>query len=320
VVGTHSALAGDLALPKLGLAVVDEQHRFGVIQRLEARGKSERPHLLALSATPIPRSLALALFGDLKMTRLLGRPSGRPSPPASTADAATAFASLRAAVARGERAFVIFPSIRAESAPALEREGRALVRRGGPLAGLKVAWLHGALPAAEREASFEAFRTGAASVLVATTLVEVGIDVSEATVMVVVGAERFGLATLHQLRGRVGRGERPGLVHLVVGGTPAEIPRDALERLRRLEEDEDGFRLAEADLALRGPGEICGLRQHGHGGLLPLAAGRDRGFLDAVIFAAEELAARGYDSAIDGYYGRLAAALGGAAFDPPDAL
>lgn len=331
LIGTHAALADGVALPRLGLAVVDEQHRFGVLQRLRARAKAERPHLLAMSATPIPRSLALALFGDLSVSRLPGRPSGRPSPTAEAADLATAFAALRAAVARGERGMLVFPTINGETAAAVEREGRAWAKKSGPLGGLRLAWLHGGLPPAERDAAFAAFRTGAADVLVATTIVEVGVDVPEATTMVVVGADRFGLATLHQLRGRVGRGERPGRVYLVPGCGPddpagnrrpsaSSKAADAAARLKLLASETDGLKLAEADLLLRGPGDFCGVRQHGHGGALPLGEGRDRGFVDAAAATARALLDRGYDPSRDPYYGRLATALGGARFEPPDAV
>jgi ATP-dependent DNA helicase RecG len=324
LIGTHAALADDVRLPRLGLAVVDEQHRFGVLQRLRARDKAERPHLLALSATPIPRSLALALFGDLACTRLAGRPSGRPPPTAVVSEAAPAFAALREAVRRGERAFVVYPTVAGEAAPAVEREGRKLVKPGGPLHGLAVAFLHGAQKAPERDAAFAAFRDGAAVVLVCTSIVEVGVDVPEASTMVVVGADRFGLASLHQLRGRVGRGAAPGVVHLVPGGGPAApSPKAAAEAARRLgllASETDGFRLAEADLYLRGPGDFCGVRQHGHGGALPLAEGRDRGFPEAAAAVAARLAADGYDPARDPYYPRLSSALGGVRFEPPDAL
>ncbi|HYC79029.1 MAG TPA: helicase-related protein [Planctomycetota bacterium] len=327
VVGTHAALSDAVLLPRLGLAVVDEQHRFGVLQRLKAREKGERPHLLALSATPIPRSLALALFGDLAVTRLAGRPAGRGTPTATTCDAASALLAVREAVARGERAYVVFPAVTSETAPALEREGRALTARRGALAGLRTATLHGGLPPAERAAALDAFRSGDVDVLLCTTIVEVGVDVPEATTLVVFGADRFGLATLHQLRGRVGRGERPGSIRLVPTPRPAAdsgassgAARDATARLALLQRESDGFRLAEADLFLRGPGEICGLRQHGHGGALPLREGRDRGFLEAASETAGALKARGYDPDADGYYARLARALGGVRFDPPDAV
>ncbi len=324
LIGTHAALAEDVAPPRLGLAVVDEQHRFGVLQRLRAREKAERPHLLALSATPIPRSLALALFGDLALTRLVGRPSGRTAPRAIVAPADAAFAALLAAVARGERAFVVYPTIKAESAPAVEREGRRLVRSGGALAGIRTVFLHGAQKSEERDLAFAAFRDGRADVLVCTSIVEVGVDVPEASTMVVVGADRFGLASLHQLRGRVGRGSAEGVVYLVLGGGPEEpspkAKADASARLILLERETDGLKLAEADLFLRGPGDFCGVRQHGHGGALPLAEGRDRGFLDAAADLAERMVADGYDPAVDPYYPRLSAALGGVRFEPPDAV
>src|SRR5262249_39737979 len=161
------------------------------------------------SATPIPRSLCLALFGELAITRLAGRPGGRVTPRTSVGSPEQAYGALRAAVVRGERALVVFPSIEGASAPGGEREGRALAGKAGRVAGLPVGFLHGDLPIARQAEILEAFRKGKTRVLVSTVIVEVGLDVPEATVIVVEGAERYGLATLHQLRGRVGRGARP---------------------------------------------------------------------------------------------------------------
>jgi ATP-dependent DNA helicase RecG len=322
LIGTHAALAADVRFPRLGLAVFDEQHRFGVLQRLAGRNKAEQPHLLALSATPIPRSLCLGLFGELAITRIEGRPAGRATPVTSISSRDVAYADLRAAVARGERAFVIFPSIASEEAPAIEREGRVLASVKGPLRGLACGVLHGALRGEEQAAAFTAFSSGAVQVLIATVIVEVGIDVPEATIMVVEGAERFGLATLHQLRGRVGRGAKAGRVHLV----PSDHAREGgdaaarAERLELLERETDGFKIAEADLELRGPGDWCGVRQHGFGGSLPLAAGRDAGFIDEVGATARELIARGYHGRHAEYFSALSAAIGGIRFEPKDAV
>jgi ATP-dependent DNA helicase RecG len=318
LVGTHAALAAAVGFPRLGLVVFDEQHRFGVMQRLAGRNKAKRPHLLALSATPIPRSLCLALFGELAITRLAGRPGRRPPPRTKVAAREEAYEAVRAAVARGERAFVVFPSIEGASSPGVEREGRALARPGGPLAGCRVGFLHGGLPVAAQIETLEAFRKGSVPILVCTVIVEVGLDVPEATVMLIEGAERFGLATLHQLRGRVGRGARPGETWLVpqAGPAPAE---GGLERLRLLESEHDGFKIAEADLLMRGPGDWCGVRQHGFGGPLPIAAGGDGRLVEAVLAAAREIVAAGYDPASPTYYAALGRSLG-ASFDPRDAV
>ncbi len=323
LVGTHVALGAEVAFQKLGLVVVDEQHRFGVLQRLAARGKAIRPHVLALSATPIPRSLALALFGDLPMTRIAARPHGRQTPKAIVSSLTVAYDALLAAVKQGNRAFVVFPTIASESTPSVEREGR--LRAKSVLNGVRVGYLHGKLPYEEQAAALDAFRRGETDVLVATSMIEVGVDIPQATVMVVEGADRFGLASLHQLRGRVGRGALPGTVHLIPTPRPkGQPPRGdtdpAIVRLKLLERENDGFRLAEADLLMRGPGDWCGVRQHGFGGSLPLAEGRDLGFLDAAEQVASILHAERYDEDHIGWYSGLAERLGGLRFEPKDAV
>jgi ATP-dependent DNA helicase RecG len=320
VVGTHAALAAAVAFPRLGLVVFDEQHRFGVMQRISGRNKAKRPHLLALSATPIPRSLCLALFGELAITRLAGRPGACPVPATRVCDAPTAYGALREAVARGERAFVVFPSIEGSTAPGVEREGRALVSPKGPLAGLEAGFLHGGMPVERQAEVLAAFRSGAVPILVSTVIVEVGLDVPEATVIVVEGADRFGLASLHQLRGRVGRGARPGHAYLVPSrGTPAAEGARSLERARLLERETDGFKIAEADLLLRGPGDWCGVRQHGFGGPLPIGAGADGKLVASVEVAAEAILGAGYDPSASTYFAALGRAMT-ARFDPKDAV
>jgi ATP-dependent DNA helicase RecG len=319
VVGTHAALAASVTFRRLGLVVFDEQHRFGVLQRLAGRNKAERPHVLSLSATPIPRSLCLALFGELEITRLAGRPAGTRTPRTRVTGAREGYDALRAAVGRGERGFVVFPSILGEASPGVEREGRGLAAAGGPLAGLPVGFLHGGMPVQEQVEVMDAFRTGSVAVLVSTVIVEVGVDVPEATVIVIEGAERFGLATLHQLRGRVGRGERPGLAFLVPSRQDPRADDPALERLRLLERELDGFRIAEADLALRGPGDWCGVRQHGFGGPLPVGARGDADLVEGVEAAARELSAGSYDPLASSYFAALGRALT-TSFDPKDAV
>jgi len=189
----------------------------------------------------------------------------------------------------------------------------------GALAGISVGYLHGALPVARQIEVLEAFRNGDIAVLVSTVIVEVGLDVPEATVMVIEGAERFGLATLHQLRGRVGRGERPGTAILVPSPSEWRRQEGALERLRLLERESDGFKIAEADLALRGPGEWCGVRQHGLGGPLPIGAHGDAALIEAIEIAAKSMVAGGYDPGSPTYYAELGRALAGG-FDPKDAV
>ena len=292
VIATHAALSSRLAFKDLGLVVIDEQQRFGVRQRLLARAKGSVPHVLAMSATPIPRSLCLALMGDLDRTVIPDRPRGRDPVVTHVDGGEAAFQAVRDAVERGERAFIVLPAINADEMPALSREGAALVGNKGPLRGIAHRFLHGQLPSEERDSAFAAFASGGVPLLLATVMVEVGIDVPEATVMVVLGAERFGLAGLHQLRGRVGRGERSGTCWLLPSGGATEAAR---ERLSVLERESDGFEIAEADLRLRGPGEILGVRQAGAGGRLLIGAGADRDLLDGAIAAARQLADDGVD-------------------------
>jgi ATP-dependent DNA helicase RecG len=223
------------------------------------------PHLLAMSATPIPRSLALARHGDLDASFLTERPSGRRPPAAllclTAAERAAAYDRVRDAVAAGERAFVVCPvreqAVRKGAVTAVGQHAR--LRR--ELAPARVGLLHGALDGRVKEAALRDFAAGATEVLVATTVVELGIDVPSATVIVIEDADRLGLATLHQLRGRVGRGDRPGICFLCPTAEGASGP--ALERLRLLTEIDDGFRLAEADLAGRGAGDLFGTQQAG---------------------------------------------------------
>ncbi|MFW5921454.1 MAG: ATP-dependent DNA helicase RecG, partial [Polyangiales bacterium] len=266
VVGTHALLSEHVRLRRLGLAIVDEQHRFGVAQRLQLVGKGGAgvPHLLVMTATPIPRSLALVVYGDLDASVLDELPPGR-TPPVTRAyeesQREEALRQLSRALDAGGRAFVVVPAVEpSEEAelPGIVEIHERLVRRFGAE---DVVVAHGQLPAAERQRAMQRFAAGESRVLVATTVIEVGIDVPEANVILVERAERFGLAQLHQLRGRVGRaGQRSAclLVHR------AET-QDAQERLRVLCESGDGFRIAEEDLRLRGPGEIFGQRQAGLG-------------------------------------------------------
>jgi len=292
VVGTHAVLDASLAFADLRLVVVDEQHRFGVEQRARARrrqtdekGSVPVPHLLALSATPIPRTLALALHGDLDASVLDERPAGRRAPATlvcAGADARqAAYARLADTLAAGQQAFVVCPvrerARRAGAVTAISHAG-ALSRR---LAPARVGLLHGELSSVEKDDVLRAFADGALDVLVATTVVELGIDVPNATLMIVEQAERFGLAQLHQLRGRVGRGAAPGLCLLCPSD---EAAAEGAARLATLAATDDGFAVAEADLAARGFGDLFGTRQAG-------AAGAGGGDLRET-FALVELARR----------------------------
>jgi ATP-dependent DNA helicase RecG len=270
-IGTHALLRDEIAFKKLGLVIVDEQHRLGVAQRLalvrkESGGERIRPHLLTLSATPIPRTLALALRGELKTSELGARPKGRPAV-VTEIRPRSSFASIleemRAVCARGERAFVIAPRIEeadeddgAESASAVEL-AEITAKAVRPF---KVGLIHGGLSADEKRNVMRAFRAGDTPVLVGTTVVEVGVDVPQATLIVIARAERFGLAQLHQLRGRVGRGDLAGRC-ILVHGEPLETLAEA--RLKTLVKLERGVDVAKADLALRGAGDLGGTRQSG---------------------------------------------------------
>ncbi|OGQ23917.1 MAG: hypothetical protein A2138_10920 [Deltaproteobacteria bacterium RBG_16_71_12] len=267
VVGTHALLSSDVAFARLGLCVIDEQHRFGVVQRTVLRGKGPVvdgvqlvPHLLVMTATPIPRSLALTVYGDLTVSVLDELPPGRtPVATRVVRDPSEAHQAIRGAAARNERAFVVYPLID-ESEKLDNAAATAGFEELRLVFGDDVALVHGRLDGKTRDAAMARFVAGAAHVLVSTTVIEVGVDVPEATLMVVMDAERFGLAPLHQLRGRVGRSARPSHCLLVVGRGAGP---DARRRLEALERTTDGFAIAEEDLAIRGPGDVLGTRQSG---------------------------------------------------------
>ncbi len=266
VVGTHALLEEDVRFARLAVAVVDEQHRFGVRQRVALDRKGGwgsdhlAPHVLHMTATPIPRTLALTEYGDLDVTRLRELPRGRRPIATHVAsgerERARAYERLREELRAGRQAYVVCPLVE-ESAELQARAATAECERlrVGELRDFRLELLHGQLRPAEKRAAMARFAAGEAHVLVATTVIEVGVDVPNATMMVVEDAERYGLSQLHQLRGRIGRGEHPS-VCILFG------PRHA-RRLRALAEHEDGFRLAEIDLELRGEGELAGTRQHG---------------------------------------------------------
>jgi ATP-dependent DNA helicase RecG len=266
ILGTHALIEPSVAFARLGVCVVDEQHRFGVEQRraLDSKGAGGlAPHVLHMTATPIPRTLSLTVFGDLDTTSLRQLPAGRQ--PVETrvvreGEREAAFELLREQLRAGRQAFVVCPLV-VESD---KRQGRAAEREaerlaGAELRGYEVGVLHGQMPSPEKAAAMERFASGATAALVATTVIEVGIDVPNATVMLIEGAERYGVSQLHQLRGRVGRGPHRSFCLLL----PEEAGQAARRRLRAVADESDGFRLAEVDLALRGEGEVLGTRQHG---------------------------------------------------------
>lgn len=274
VIGTQSLLY-EVRFAKLGLCVIDEQHKFGVAQRVSLRGGGVDPHYLVMSATPIPRSMAMTVFGDVDLTSIRGRPPGR-------GEVHTYLVSdekrprwwdfVRKSIDEGRQAFVVAPRIQARGEDDVDGDSSAdgedissvtglhQELRSGPLAGFRVSLLHGRMPAEEKQSLMRDFAEGRIDVMVSTTVIEVGIDVPNATIMTIAGAERFGLAQLHQLRGRVGRGGFDG--HCAVL-TDRECHPEEIERLAIFEKTRDGFALAEADFRLRGPGDLLGRRQSG---------------------------------------------------------
>jgi ATP-dependent DNA helicase RecG len=265
VVGTHALVQGDVRFTRLALAVIDEQHRFGVMQRaaLAARAPAGfEPHVLVMTATPIPRSLALTLFGDLDVSVIDELPPGRM--PTRTellraGEGRRVMEAVRATLARGEQAYVVYPLVEESEKVDLRAatESADAIRRALPQH--RVDLVHGRQSAAERAAAMDSFKRGRTHILVSTTVIEVGVDVANATLMVVEHAERFGLAQLHQLRGRVGRASKPGVCLLVARGSSEQ----GEARLRAMLETSDGFVIADHDLRIRGPGDFLGTRQHG---------------------------------------------------------
>lgn len=272
VIGTHALTEVGLAFRALALAVVDEQHRFGVRTRKLLTDKSGleglTPHLLSMTATPIPRSLALTIFGDLDLSLLKQKPRGRQ--PVRTeaclneAGRAAAYAFARAECAAGRQVFVVCPLIDASDSLGAASVSEMVERlRANELRGLEVGMLHGKLKPADKEKTMHKFAEGHLPVLVSTSVIEVGVDVPNATVMCIEGAERFGLAQLHQFRGRVGRGTQAARCFLL----PSQVGEGVAERLSSFARTQDGFALAELDLKMRGPGDILGEQQSGFPGL-----------------------------------------------------
>jgi ATP-dependent DNA helicase RecG len=266
LVGTHAVLEEAVRLPQLALAVVDEQHRFGVRQRgRSARDEDDRPvHLLVMSATPIPRSLALTLYGDLDLSLIDEMPAGRVPVttevvPATTEDAV--YARCRELVLAGHQGYVIYPVVEeSEKLDIKAATAEAAVLAAGPFREARVGLVHGRLKAREKQEVMTAFAAGELDVLVATTVVEVGVDVPGAAWMVIHGPDRFGLAQLHQLRGRIGRGGGASWCWLLAS---EPLSAETRHRLEFFAATTDGFRLAEEDLRVRGPGDLWGVRQHG---------------------------------------------------------
>ncbi len=272
VIGTHAVIEPNVQFADLQFVVIDEQHRFGVEQRAELRSKGTNPHLLVMTATPIPRSLALTLYGDLDISIMDEMPAGRI--PINTfvlrpQERERAFTLLRGQIKDGKQAFIIYPLIEESE----KIEARAAVDDYETLSkevfpDLKLGLLHGKMRPSEKDETMLKFRDKAYDILVSTTVVEVGVDVPNATVMLIEGADRFGLAQLHQLRGRVGRGSDQSYCLLI----PTREDATENERLQAMAESNDGFFLAEKDLHLRGPGEFLGTRQAGFASGLRMAS------------------------------------------------
>jgi ATP-dependent DNA helicase RecG len=285
IVGTHALIEEGVEFARLGLVIVDEQHRFGVLQRKRLMDKGRAsgevsPDVLVMTATPIPRTLALTLYGDLDVSVIDELPPGRtPIVTRLTTEARLAgvWEEVRREVQRGRQAYVIYPVIEEskQELKAATAEYARLSKEVWP--DLRVALLHGRMKSEEKEAVMERFRRGEAQVLVSTSVIEVGVDVPNATMMVIEHAERFGLAQLHQLRGRIGRGSEKSTCILVGPSQPSEEVRT---RLETLVETTDGFQIAEVDLKLRGPGEFFGTRQHGEVGLQIAHPLRDKELLN----------------------------------------
>jgi ATP-dependent DNA helicase RecG len=301
VVGTHALLTDDVRFASLGVVVIDEQHRFGVEQRATLRakgrdaasGEGADPDLLVMTATPIPRTAAMVVFGDLDVTELDELPAGRAAIKTlwarTESDDDDAWQRVRDQVAAGHRAYVVCPLVEGtekSQAKSATQEKERLEQT--VLSGLSIGLLHGQLKPAEKEGVMAAFRRGELSVLVATTVVEVGVDVAEATVMVIEDADHFGIAQLHQLRGRVGRSDLASWCYLVSASSTPE----AATRLEALVKSTDGFALAEVDLELRGEGTILGARQKGRSDLKLASLRRgDRELVTAARRIAESLLA-----------------------------
>ncbi len=300
VVGTHALIEEDVEFHRLGLVVVDEQHRFGVGQRAALREKGHRPDVLVMTATPIPRTLALTLYGDLDVSTLDELPPGR-SPIKTyarpTARRPQVYEFVRAQVAEGQQAYIVCPLI--EESEKLQAEAAVVLAARldqDVFRGLRVEVLHGRMRVEEREAAMRALRAGAIDILVATTVIEVGIDIPNASVMVIEDADRFGLSQLHQLRGRVGRGAHQAYCILIAD--PKADDDVAAARLQAMVDTTDGFRIAQRDLELRGAGELLGdrrgggLRQHGLTDLRVANLLRDHEWLEHARQDAREILAQ----------------------------
>ncbi len=262
-IGTHALIEEDVEFQRLGLAIVDEQHRFGVLQRLRLLEKGRHPDVLVMTATPIPRTLALTIYGDLDVSVIDELPPGRKTvitKHVTEDQVERVYSSLKQQVEQGRQSYIVYPVIEeseTQAVKAAEKMYQHLSENVFP--SISVGLLHGKLTSEKKETVMEQFKRGEIAILVSTTVIEVGVDVPNATVMVIEQAERFGLAQLHQLRGRVGRGAEQSYCVLVTG----KLNEAAKERILTMVESNDGFYIAEMDMKLRGPGEFFGTKQSG---------------------------------------------------------
>ncbi len=263
LIGTHALIQDSVRFHRLGLVIIDEQHRFGVVQRATLRQKGISPHVLSMTATPIPRTLGLTLYGDLDISVIDELPPGRK--PIQTRlfherDRSKVYAILREEIGMGRQAYMVYPLIEESDKMEIKDATHMAEELRDVFPDCTIALLHGRMPLDQRERIMGAFKHGAIDILVSTTVIEVGIDIPNATIMVIENAERFGLSQIHQLRGRVGRGVHPSKCLLVASYRKTN---EAGRRLSIIEKTTDGFRIAEEDLAIRGPGEFLGVRQSG---------------------------------------------------------
>ena len=263
VIGTQAIVRSEVEFAKLGLVVVDEQHKFGVRQRALLKQAGSNPHCLIMTATPIPRTITMTLYGDLDISTIADRPAGRQNVHTYLVrpeERAKWWEFVRKKLGEGRQAFVVVPLVEeSENIATANLEATFEELAHGEIEAFRLGLVHGRLPTEEKDAAMQAFREGRTQALVATSVVEVGIDVPNATLMTIAGAERFGLAQLHQMRGRISRGVHPGYC-AVFADTQSE---EVIERLQAFVDTTDGFRLAELDLEMRGPGDLLGTRQHG---------------------------------------------------------
>jgi ATP-dependent DNA helicase RecG len=291
LLGTQALIESEVKFARLGLVVIDEQHKFGVRERAAFRQAGQQPHCLLMTATPIPRTVALSVYGDLDLSTLRERPAGRQKVhtylPAE-ADWPRWWEFFRKKLREGRQGYVVAPLVEGDDAswPSLEQSFEALAN--GELEAFRLGLVHGRLTGERKDAAMQAFRRGETQVLVATSVVEVGVDVPNATLMTIQGAQRFGLAQLHQLRGRISRGAYPGYCCLLASAT-GEAAR---QRLEAIVQSDDGFELAEIDFQLRGPGELIGDRQHGLPALRIADLARDREILEMARRDAQALLAQ----------------------------